>query len=456
MKLTVPSQWILPIIVGVAFLVFHPMEGRCAAPDPSYDVQSTGIQDSRDIQNSQSNQKISLNLKEADLLDIFKMFSEKMGWNLIIGEEVAGKVSLNLHDVNMEEALAAVVNASGFAIERKGNILFIRATDKLQSPSFPQAMEHKAYKLYYADPEEVGEVIKKYLSPIGKVTVHKASSTLFIDDLHDHMLKMESLLKEMDQIPQQVLIEAKIMEVRLTDDTALGIDWNGVFKSGALSGTLQTSGFANLPGGGNKGFFFSLTTPDVTALLDTLQQKGVMNTLATPKILALNHKPAQIVIGGRLGYRVTTTTNQVTTESVEFLDIGTQLRLVPHIDDLGNILMEIHPEISDGAVTAGLPSKTTTEVTTTLLSRDGETVFIGGLIRDRKEEISDQFPGLGNIPLLGYLFKRYQNKNSKTEIIVLITPHLGRAPEIQNGFSRRFDSLDLPISILSLEHRKTP
>jgi type II secretory pathway component GspD/PulD (secretin) len=253
---------------------------------------------------------------------------------------------------------------------------------------------------------------------------HQANNTVFIEDVKEAFNQIEPLLEELDHVPQQVLIEAKIFEVKLDEDLALGVDWKKILSKGDLSGTVQDSGFANLPGGGSTGLFFTVATPNFQVFLDTLQEKGNLKALATPKLLALNHKPAQIVIGGRLGFRVTTTIDQVTTESVEFLDIGTQLRLTPHIDKDGNIMMDIHPEVSDGTITAGLPTKTTTEVTTTLVAKDGQTIFIGGLIREREEEIRTQVPGLGSVPLLGYPFRRTEIKTTNNEIIVLITPHL--------------------------------
>ena len=371
--------------------------------------------------------KISLRLKQADLIDVLNLFSKKTGWNLVIAPEVTGTVSLHLHEVSIEEALAAVARITGYAIERIGQILYVTSREKVEGFPFPEEPMHKTYKLYYMGAQAAATVVKRYLSPYGKLAVNKSKGLLFIEDTPETFTRIEPILRTLDQPPKQVLIEARILEVQLNNGFSYGVDWKAVFDKGKKAGTLETKGFATPPDGGTQGFFFSLTTPDVTALLNALQQEGTLNTLATPKLLALNHKPAKIVIGGRLGFRVTTTSNQITTESVEFLDTGTQLRLTPHIDNQGNILMEIHPEISDGVVTEGLPSKTTTEVTTTLLARDGESIFIGGLIRTREEEVIQRVPLLGHIPILGYLFRNTEIKRLKSEIIVIITPHLEKA-----------------------------
>jgi type IV pilus assembly protein PilQ len=215
------------------------------------------------------------------------------------------------------------------------------------------------------------------------------------------------------------------MSVRLNDDTSLGIDWNDTF-SGFFnsSGTVLTNGFARPAAPAAKGFFFDVINSDFDLFLDALQSKTEVSFISSPRLLALDNKRANIIIGDKLGYFVTTATEATVLQSVEFLDTGTQLIITPHIIDDGSIIMDIHPEISDGSIIDGLPSKNTTEVTTSLMAPDGGTIFIGGLIRDRKEDIKERVPGLGAIPVIGALFGRTTNITVRNEIIVLITPHI--------------------------------
>ncbi len=586
-------------------------------------AESEGIEVKKNTSDGEQH-KITLSLRKADLLDVLNMLAKKTKWNLVIGKEVSGEVSLNLNDVSIEDALAAVVRVGGYAIERKKDILYVTEPEKMLGLPFPEETEHKTYRLAYGNVLEAAEVIQNYLSPYGKLTIHKLTDTLFIEDISEtfsriepilleldqplsqvetvnktyrlshinaaeaaeiiksylsphgkltvhkssdtlliedisenltkietiihnldrpsppkklefkayrlsstdlnavakeirHYLsphgkltlhnesdtlfiedipeslikietiikdleqplapkeishkiyslsyikaveaekvirnylspygkisfhkesdtlfiddtpevftRIESILKELDKLPKQVMIEAKIFEVTLNDALSYGVDWNMIFSPSNLTEKIQTQGLSKTSASDATGFFFSLAGSEITLVLDALQEDGALNTLATPKLLALNHKPAKIVIGGRLGFRVTTTTNLVTQESIEFLDIGTQLSLTPHIDNGGNILMEIHPEISDGVVTEGLPSKTTTEVTTTLMAKDGESIFIGGLIRERQEEVIKRVPILGYIPILNFFFSRTETKTLKSEIVVVITPHLAQ------------------------------
>ena len=134
---------------------------------------------------------------------------------------------------------------------------------------------------------------------------------------------------------------------------------------------------------------------------------------------------AETVIGDRLGYRVTTTINQVTTESIEFLESGVILKVKPSVDGQGRIMLDIHPEVSNGSVSDdGIPSQTTTEVTTQMLVQDGQTVFIGGLMRRSVEQTREAVPLLGSVPGVRWLFSNHAKRVTDTETIVLITPYL--------------------------------
>ena len=125
-----------------------------------------------------------------------------------------------------------------------------------------------------------------------------------------------------------------------------------------------------------------------------------------------------------LGFSVVTTVDNTVIQSVEFLDTGTQLRITPTIAADGNILMNIHPELSNGVIQENLPSKTTAEVTTDVLIKDGHTLFIGGLIKERNEEVRKGIPLLRSIPVLGTLFGKTVISHEKSELITLITPRI--------------------------------
>lgn len=149
--------------------------------------------------------------------------------------------------------------------------------------------------------------------------------------------------------------------------------------------------------------------------------------MASPQLLALEHQQARVIIGERTGYLVTTTINQVTTESVEFLESGVILNVTPHIDRSGRIMMSIHPEVSKTSVNSdNIPSQITTEVHTDLLVEDGQTVFIGGLIKNDVVNAHTGVPFLEDIPLIGLLFSNESDISLNTEIVVIIKPTIVR------------------------------
>jgi type II secretory pathway component GspD/PulD (secretin) len=134
---------------------------------------------------------------------------------------------------------------------------------------------------------------------------------------------------------------------------------------------------------------------------------------------------AETVVGTEIGYRVTTTINSVTTESIEFLESGVILKVTPTVDRRGRIMLDIFPEVSTGVVSDdGIPSKATTQVSTRMLVSDGKTVFLGGLIQNQINNTREGIPGLGDVPIIGGLFSNRSQSIVSTEIVVLITPRI--------------------------------
>jgi type II secretory pathway component GspD/PulD (secretin) len=245
---------------------------------------------------------------------------------------------------------------------------------------------------------------------------------LVVEDLPTFIDRIEELLKELDRQPRQMLIEAKILEITLQDAESFGIKWAKFFSTNDGTGALGTKGLNNPL---SPGLFIDIITPGLELFLDALRTRDRLRTLSTPKLLALEHQEAEAIIGDRIGYRVTTTINQVTTESIEFLESGVILKVMPSVDGQGRILLDIHPEVSTGTVSDdGIPSQKTTEVTTQMLVEDGQTVFIGGLIKRTMNQSKEGVPLLGDIPIVGGLFANNARNNVSVETVVLITPYL--------------------------------
>ena len=364
---------------------------------------------------------ISLAVQHADIAELFETLSRHGQKNILIGPNVTGEVSVNLYDVTLDEAVRAVAAAAGVAVEEVGGAYHIVSREQAGKDYAGGLTEIRAFKVQYTGVEEVEDILGNHLSRYGKVTGLPERRLLVVEDQPDFIARIEQVLGEIDRQPVQILIEARILEVTLDRTQTYGLDWAHLFAHNDGAGAFGIQGLA---APGTPGFFLSVINPDIEAALNALDTDGRVRTLSTPKLLALEHQEAEVVIGDRIGFRVTTTINQVTTESVDFIESGVILKVTPFVDRSGQIMMEIHPEVSTGTVSDGIPSVTTTEVTTQLLAADGETIFIGGLMRNSKAEREQGVPLLRRIPLLGRAFGSTESLNLNTETIVLITPHI--------------------------------
>ena len=364
---------------------------------------------------------ITLSFRDTPIEEVFEMLSRQARVNVLLGKGVEGTVSVNLYEVTVDEAIRAVAASSGYAVEHQGRTYMIVAREEVGQEVAGGHTQIRAFKVQYTDSEVVADLLTKHLSRFGKITTIPERNLLVAEDLPDFLDRLGAMLVEIDVEPRQILIEAKILEITLDSDSVYGIDWSTPFRLNGGSGLLGAQGLA-LPG--LAGLFAQVVTPDFEVFLNALSSKGRVRTLSTPKLLVLENQEAEVVIGDRTGFRVTTTINQVTTESVEFVESGVILKVRAAIDRSGRVLLDIHPEVSNAVVTDGIPSLTTTEVTTQMLAEDGEKIFIGGLIRNTASDTRTGVPVLSDLPLIGGLFSRSEKLTLSTETIVLITPYV--------------------------------
>ncbi|HUO82311.1 MAG TPA: secretin N-terminal domain-containing protein [Gammaproteobacteria bacterium] len=373
---------------------------------------------------SPSGETITLNQRDVPIAEVMDMLSRRSRVNILLSNQVTGSVSFNLYDVSLDEAIRSIASAAGYAVELRGDSYFITTRDEAKQYSNGGVTSARAFEVQYADPVVVVNMLTPYLSGYGKIGSLPERKIVIVEDTPPFLDRIAAILDEIDRHPNQILIEARILEVSLDDEESYGINWQDLFNSRDGDGSFGTRGLANAGSSGSRGFFFEVVNSDFTAMLNLLSEQGRVRTLSTPQLLALENQEASVIIGDRQGFRVTTTINQVTTESIEFLESGVILRVIPWVDTEGRIMMDIHPEVSNGIITDGIPSQTTTEVTTRLLVPSGRTVFIGGLMKHTLSERNQGVPGLKRIPLLGKLFSNNVKVGTNTETIVLITPHI--------------------------------
>ncbi len=409
--------------------------------------------------------------------------------NIIPSSNVDGPLTVtSLYDVTFEQALDAVLGY-GYKYDIEGNFIKIYTAEEYKKiKEDPDRMICKVFTLYYISAAEVMELIKPVLSGAGiiqgssppETTVSTGESisagvgggdtmalndTIVIKDYPEKIVEAEKMLKLLDVRPKQVLVEATILSATLTEGMQLGVDLNflaGVSLDGTSStdqigttdsllttattpisqitggviGTpIETFGFAGNVGSGLR---FGITAGNVSAFITALESVTDTTILANPKILAVNKQLGQVYIGTKIGYiSQTTQTLTSTTQQVEFLDTGTKLSFRPFIGDDGYIRMDIHPKDSSGTLKSNdIPDEFSTELATNIMVKDGQTIVIGGLFRDVVVTSRSQIPLLGDLPLIGGLFRSTNDSTTRQEVIILLTVHIINEPEETNSEAR--------------------
>ncbi len=380
---------------------------------------------------------MSINFLEADIREIFSAIAMEREINVAMAKEVSGNVSIHLFHVDLEEALDSVALAGGVRYRKQGAVYYVYKP-KQENSAQSEGLEMKIFKLKYMDVDKFGNILEAIPS-LKTVKIHEASKTIIVEDTPENIRKVETIVNHWDARPKQVLIEAKILEIVLTDGMSLGVDWEQLLgdvriaTGGFSKGVIPTDGsISPVPDEGSGGFANIITGAGTkyqfTAAIDMLRTRTRVNTLSTPKVLAIHGKPAKVQVGGQQGYRVTTTNLGVATETIEFIDTGTILEITPYVNGETEVLLNVKPEINSAEIgEGGIPVVKSTVVTTWLLAKSGETVFIGGLIQDIKTKDKKGIPYISDVPGLGYLFGRTQDGKRKSELVVLITPQIVEA-----------------------------
>ena len=366
--------------------------------------------------------KISLSIEELDIREVMQMLSREQRMNIFVADGISGIVSVNLYDMDTVEAVNLIAESAGFVVERRDNSYFVVKREEAGKLRHSDRMAVRSFKVQYAAVSEVEAILQDYISNFGSIKAMAESGLLVVEDLPPFLEKIEMILEEIDREPKQIMIEAKILQISLTDNQAYGLDWARLFESASDMGSFGVRGLANRA---SAGLFAQYTSEDVDLVLSALKERGRLRTISTPKLLAMEGHEAETVVGTEIGYQVTTTINQVTTESIDFLESGIILRVIANVDRNGSILLEIHPEVSTAAVSDdGIPSKATTQVTTHMLVPNGKTVFLSGMIQHQVNNTREGVPGLGDLALIGGLFSNRAENITSTETVVLITPSI--------------------------------
>lgn len=414
-----------------------------------------------------SGERISLELKDADLKDFFRLIGGISGLNIVLDPDVEGSLTLFLKEVPWDQALDVVLENQGMGRHLSGNVLRIARLSTLEAEQQQQQrlaqarvaaaeLETRIRRPSFAKAAELSPILKKALSPRGDIIVDERTNALVISDIPSRLEAADALLSQLDRKVRQVEIEARVVAASRSFLQDIGVRWSALYGGQAKGGQQEESSpdpaFSRFPaldgpdsGGepaaGRERPRLSLdlrtglpASPLNLAaglaadlVLDTLitaaERKGNAKLLSKPKILTQNN--VQGVVKQGIQIPIQTTVNN--TVSARFIDFVLRLTVTPQITRQDAILLSVDIENSTpdfSRQVQGIPTVNTHQTTTTILVENGGTVVIGGILIDSRQDSRGQVPGLGEIPILGALFRNRSLVRETRELLFFLSPRI--------------------------------
>ncbi len=418
-----------------------PTQPAAAAPTENVSVTGDG--------------NVSIDFRDADIRNVLQILSYKSGVNIVAGPEVTGTVSIQLRDVPWQQALDVILQTYGFAADRKGKIIVVTTVESLKKRredatalAEQEPLETKTFILNFAKASEVIQSIDKMKSERGKVDFDQRTNTIIVTDVSKKMDLMDEVIKQLDTTTPLVLIEGKIVETTFTDQDNLGVDWvtkvtvSGAQRPSTWPFTTSSSNKyikdAPFPAAQDTDFNYgTLNFNQMQAVFEALKTKSNTNILSNPRIVTVDNKPAQIVVGSQYPIPTYTFNEQQARLQVsgwEYKDIGIIFNVTPHVNKAGFVTLDVEPHITAildfvTVENTSLPRLSNESSKTSVMVKDADTLVIGGLVKNQKTDTKHKIPLLGDIPLVGLAFQKSEVGDTKTDLLIFITPHI-ITPEI--------------------------
>lgn len=408
---------------------------------------------------------VTISVRDTPLHTLLAAIAEQQGLSIIVPASLNVNVTVSLRPTTLENALDAIMAISNCTWTRQQDVIYVTAVDKEMPQNFlAQGRVLKVFNLSYVSAKDLETVVRGLISPVGSVFAQesvsnnklKAVEQLVVEDLPTYVARVADYVAQADQPPKQVSVEVRILQVKLGKDDVHGINLEQLASGTSPEVWLKTQTFSNE---NNPGAIFTVGGTRFNQVLDMLSSTLDSKTLASPKLMMINGQESRIQIGGRLAFSTSTTTQTVTVEAVQFLEVGTVLSVTPQIGDQGQVLLTINPKVSQGEIdpVTKLPNEDTTELNTTIMVPDGHGVIIGGLIQESDIERQSKVPLLGDVWLIGRLFQRRTVDRERTEVIVALLPRIvdcQALPTQQELYD--LQRLDMPVLTPELQSAPRP
>ena len=411
-------------------------------------------------------EKLTLNFQKIDVREALNVIADFTGTNMVISDTVSGNITLRLKDVPWDQAFDIILQSRGLDMRKIGNVIQvapraeIAAKEKLELTSHQEISElqdlrTESFQISYQKADAIAALLssdkQRILSKRGSAVVDARTNTLFVQDTPDRLDEARKLIKQVDVPVRQVMIEARIVEA--TDDFSKDLGVNLAYNStdsfnvgnaqgniGASTATMGvgnpnltttaptvTTPNVNLPSAGTAGTFsmllFNSSVSKLLSLeLTALETDSKGKIISSPRVVTSDQTAATISSGTEIPYQQASSSGAT---NVAFKDATLSLTVKPQITPDDNIIMDIKVnKDSVGQLYAGVPSINTNTVTTQVLVENGGTVVIGGVYSQQQSDGVNKVPLLGDIPVLGYLFRSTAKLNNKDELLVFITPKI--------------------------------
>ena len=427
--------------------------------------QSTGAGPMAPAEKKYTGEPISVNLKDVDLKDFFRLIHEISGLNIVVDPAVHGTVTLVLDQVPWDQALDIVLQNNDLSSQIDGNVLRIATQDTirreaeakrtlLNAQAAAVELETVTRVLSYAKAATLATTLKRFLSARGDILADDRSNSLIIRDVPSSLPQIDDLIRQLDRKSQQVEIEARVVEASrafardLGSQLGLGIGYgaNGSNVIGGASGTASTithTGTLPITAAGaatgqlplltnfpavapTAGLVFARTAANYALdyAITAMENKGVGKLLSEPEGVTQNNEKLTVKQGEEIP--IQTTIND--TISVQYIDAVLKLEVTPQITADGTVFLDVDVEntqVDNGIPRIqGIPALDTQAATTKVLIRDGGTVVVGGVIISSQQNNTNQVPLIGSIPLIGHLFKETSVSVTSQELLFFVTPRI--------------------------------
>lgn len=426
---------------------------------PSSQATSSAAGSSPDVKAADvvgSSNLISLDFKEADLQQVLRVIALKSGVDIVTSPDVQGTVTIKLTNVPWDQALDIILRTYGFTYERKGNIIRVMTTDALAQ----EALSTEVFPLSYAKAKDVPSIINEMLSDRGRVKFDERTNTVVVTDIPPALFQIKQVVQRIDQPEQQVMIETKIIETKLEKEENLGIDWSDSVNIQQSASSFPSSfPFAadKTLGGVGDNFLASpvpkaaasgitlgtLEGPALAVTINALKQRTDTKIVSNPTLAVLNNQEARIHIGEEFPvptFSVDPSTGNTTISGFESKTLGTVLTVTPHVNLNREIVVDLKPEIisfvanvtfsTGGSQSVSLPRFSSQTVQTQVRIVDGQTIALGGLVKETEIFQDTRVPFIGDLPVIGLLFStkhRFGGGTSPTlkqDLLIFLTVKL--------------------------------